>query len=43
MVRNYVNLASSDVYDAHRRFSPMDRLLSPAIQGDAGRAPMAQG
>ncbi len=28
MVRNYVNLASRDVYDAHRRFSPMDRLLS---------------
>ena len=31
MVRNYVNLASRDVYDAHRRFSPMDRLLSVAI------------
>lgn len=29
MVRNYVNLASRDVYDAHRRFSPMDRLHSP--------------
>jgi integrase/recombinase XerD len=28
MVRNYVNLASRDVYDAHRRFSPMDHLLS---------------
>jgi integrase/recombinase XerD len=27
MVRNYVNLANRDVYDAHRRFSPMDRLL----------------
>lgn len=26
MVRNYVNLASRDVYDAHRRFSPIDRL-----------------
>ncbi len=31
MVRNYVNLASRDVYDAHRRFSPMDRLLSPPL------------
>lgn len=29
MVRNYVNLASRDVYDAHRKFSPMDRLLIP--------------
>ncbi|MFA4987573.1 MAG: tyrosine-type recombinase/integrase, partial [Candidatus Brocadiia bacterium] len=28
MVRNYVNLASRDVYDAHRRFSPMDGILS---------------
>ena len=32
MVRNYVNLACRDVYDAHRKFSPMDRLLSqPAV------------
>jgi len=29
MVRNYVHLANRDVYDAHRKFSPMDRLLSP--------------
>lgn len=27
MVRNYVNLANRDVYDQHRKFSPMDRLL----------------
>jgi integrase/recombinase XerD len=27
MVRNYVNLASRDVYEQHRKFSPMDRLL----------------
>lgn len=27
MVRNYVNLANRDVYEQHRKFSPMDRLL----------------
>lgn len=27
MVRNYVNLASRDVSEQHRKFSPMDRLL----------------
>lgn len=27
MVRNYVNLASRDVYDQHRKFSPMDHLF----------------
>ncbi|MDE2491364.1 MAG: tyrosine-type recombinase/integrase [Elusimicrobia bacterium] len=27
MVRNYVNLASRDVYDSHRKFSPMDGLF----------------
>lgn len=31
MVRNYVNLANRDVYDAHRKYSPMDRLLSPPM------------
>ncbi|MBI5629904.1 MAG: tyrosine-type recombinase/integrase [Elusimicrobia bacterium] len=28
MVRQYVHLANRDVYDAHRRYSPMDRLLA---------------
>lgn len=28
MVRNYVNLASRDVNEQHRKFSPMDRLLT---------------
>ncbi|WP_214484311.1 tyrosine-type recombinase/integrase [Bacillus sp. SM2101] len=27
MVRNYVNLFSSDVFDAHKRFSPLEKLL----------------
>ena len=27
MVRNYVNLFSSDVMDAHKRFSPIEKLL----------------
>jgi integrase/recombinase XerD len=27
MVRNYVNLASRDVYDQHRKFSPLDRMV----------------
>jgi integrase/recombinase XerD len=27
MVRNYVNLFSSDVYEKHRKFSPLERLL----------------
>ncbi len=31
MVRNYVNLASRDVYEQHRKFSPMDRLLSNSV------------
>jgi len=35
MVRNYVNLASRDVNDAHRRFSPMDRLLLPSTPAGA--------
>ena len=30
MVRNYVNLASRDVYEQHRKFSPMDRLMQQA-------------
>lgn len=28
MVRNHVNLASADVADQHRKFSPIDRLLA---------------
>ncbi len=27
MVRNYVNLFSSDVYDAHKKFSPVEKLF----------------
>ncbi|WP_176226658.1 hypothetical protein [Candidatus Hakubella thermalkaliphila] len=27
MIRNYVNLASSDLQSRHRKFSPLDRLL----------------
>ncbi len=27
MVRNYVNLFSTDVYDAHKRFSPVEKLF----------------
>ncbi len=41
MVRNYVNLANRDVYDQHKKFSPMDRLLSPVMPGNEGSAPTA--
>ncbi len=33
MVRIYVNLANRDVYDAHRKFSPMDRMAMPTAGG----------
>lgn len=42
MVRNYVNLANRDVYDAHRKFSPMDGLLgltAPRSSGGPASAP----